>query len=323
MALPNLEVFENFVYTSFTETENQHIELFNAASNNMMRLVSAKNRGDYNHEVIYAKIAGLVRRRNAYGNASVSTLTLGQKDIRSVKVATGAGPVDLSEYMLNWIQVNPEEAAIAVGEQLAADSLKDKVDIAIGAGVAALIQNTDVVTDVTALTDNTCSLRNLALATRKFGDAAGRIRGWVMHSVPGNDLLLNAIDNENRLFKIDTISIYQDASGRPIILTDSPFLVTTSGSPAVSTYHVLGLQEDGLRIEDNGDFNFNVDKRNGNENILKTWQAEWSYNVQVRGYSWDTAAGGSPTTAALTTSANWDKYAADKKDVAGVLLQVR
>ena len=320
MPMPNLKVFNDFVYTAFTETENQYIDLFNEASNNTMRLVSAKNRGDFSHEVLYAKIAGMVRRRNPRGTAAVATLSIDQKDKVSVKIATGAGPVDISESMFDWIQVNPEEAATVVGQQLAVDSLKDKVDTGIGAVYAALVQNTAIVTDATGFTDNKCSLRNLALATRTFGDQSARISAWVMHSVPSNDLLLNAIDNGNRLFKIDTISIVQDASGRPIIVTDSPFLVTTAG---VSTYHVLGLQQDGLRIEDNGDFKFNVDERNGNENIEKTWQAEWSYNVNVLGYSWDTAAGGSPTTAALTTSANWVQYATSNKDVAGVILEVR
>ena len=320
MPSPNLKVFNDFVYTAFTETENQYIDLFNEASNNTMRLVSAKNRGDFSHEVLYAKIAGMVRRRNPRGNASVATLSIDQKDKVSVKIATGAGPVDISDSMFDWIQVNPEEAATVVGQQLAADSLKDKVDTGIGAVYAALVQNTAIITDATGFTDNKCSLRNLALATRAFGDQSARISAWVMHSVPANDLLLNAIDNGNRLFKIETISIVQDASGRPIIVTDSPFLVTTAGAPA---YHVLGLQQDGLRIEDNGDFKFNVDERNGNENIEKTWQAEWSYNVNVLGYSWDTAAGGSPTTAALTTSANWVKYATSNKDVAGVILEVR
>ena len=323
MPMPNLKVFNDFVYTAFTETENQYIDLFNEASNNTMRLVSAKNRGDFSHEVLYAKIAGMVRRRNPRGNASVATLSIDQKDKVSVKIATGAGPVDISESMFDWIQVNPEEAATVVGQQLAFDSLKDKVDTGIGAVYAALVQNTAIITDATGFADNKCSLRNLALATRTFGDQSARISAWVMHSVPANDLLLNAIDNGNRLFKIETISIVQDASGRPIIVTDSPFLVTTAGAPAVSTYHVLGLQQDGLRIEDNGDFKFNVDERNGNENIEKTWQAEWSYNVNVLGYSWDTAAGGSPTTAALTTSANWVQYATSNKDVAGVILEVR
>ena len=195
MPSPNLKVFNDFVYTAFTETENQYIDLFNEASNNTMRLVSAKNRGDFSHEVLYAKIAGMVRRRNPRGNASVATLSIDQKDKTSVKIATGAGPVDISDSMFDWIQVNPEEAATVVGQQLAADSLKDKVDTGIGAVYAALVQNTAIITDATGFTDNKCSLRNLALATRAFGDQSARISAWVMHSVPANDLLLNAIDN--------------------------------------------------------------------------------------------------------------------------------
>lgn len=324
MALSNLQVFSQFLYTVYTETVQQQVYKFNEASNNALRLVADSNVGDYSHEVIFAEIENLVRRRNAYGTANVSTLNLGQKDIVGVKVAGGAGPVDLSPGQWNWIQMDPEAAAFAMGEQLAKASLRDKLNVAIGAGYAALSQNSAVTYDATGTSDTKASLRNLAKAAAKFGDSGDRIRAWIMHSVSVNDLLDQAIGNANSLFTFDSIKIYSDAVGRPIIVTDSPFLVTSVTTPAPkTTYHILGLQEDGIRVEDNGDFSDNIEGKNGSENISKTYQAEWSYNVRVRGYAWDIANGGkSPSNATLTTSTNWDKVATSDKDVAGVVLEV-
>ena len=60
----------------------------------------------------------------------------------------------------------------------------------------------------------------------------------------------------------------------------------------------------------------------GKENIQRTYQAEWSYNLGLLGYSWNTAAGGSsPSDTALGTPSNWTKVATSNKDTAGVLLK--
>ena len=324
MALSNLQVFSDFVYTVYTETLQQQVYLFNQASDNAIRLVAGDNVGDFNNEVMFAEIENLVKRRNAYGTADATTLNLGQKDIVSVKVGGYAGPVDMSAGQWDWIQMDPEAAALALAEQLAKASLRDKLNTGLGAAYAALVQNSAVTYDATGTSDSKASLRNLARASAKFGDSSDRIRAWVMHSVPAFDLLDKAIENSNSLFTFDSIRIYRDAVGRPIVVTDAPQLVTSVSTPAPkTTYHVLGLQGDGLRIEDNGDFRFNTDARNGKENIQETYQAQWSYNVRVRGYAWDTANGGkSPAAAALTTSTNWDKVATSDKEVAGVVLEV-
>jgi hypothetical protein len=74
----------------------------------------------------------------------------------------------------------------------------------------------------------------------------------------------------------------------------------------------------------NGDFVQNVQTLNGDENIKRTIQSEWSYNLGIKGYAWDKTNGGkSPNDAALATGTNWDRYATSFKDTAGVLLKVK
>jgi hypothetical protein len=60
---------------------------------------------------------------------------------------------------------------------------------------------------------------------------------------------------------------------------------------------------------------------NGDENITRSWQAQWSYNVGLKGFAWDKTAGGhSPSNAALATGTNWDRFATETKDLAGVIV---
>ncbi|MBS9781507.1 MAG: hypothetical protein KGV56_03345 [Gammaproteobacteria bacterium] len=74
-------------------------------------------------------------------------------------------------------------------------------------------------------------------------------------------------------------------------------------------------------VADNSDFNAVIVNVTGNENIKAEYQAEWSYTVGVKGYAWDTSAGGkSPNDTAIGTPTNWNKIATSDKDTAGVLV---
>jgi hypothetical protein len=111
----------------------------------------------------------------------------------------------------------------------------------------------------------------------------------------------------------------QDGFGRLMFMTDSPSLVNTTPDP--DTYNILGLVPGALMVEDNGDLFTNIETSNGEENIQRTMQSEFTYNVGVKGYSWDKTNGGaSPAEAALGTGTNWDKVVSDNKDTAGVLI---
>ena len=70
---------------------------------------------------------------------------------------------------------------------------------------------------------------------------------------------------------------------------------------------VLGLVAGGLEVSNNNDLLTNMETNNGKERIETTWQADYSFNVKLKGYAWDIANGGSsPTDAALATGTNWD-----------------
>ncbi len=318
MALSDLAVFSEYSYTALIETIAQQIELFNAASRGCISLQAGSNQGDYSENAFYKRIAGLVRRRNAYGSGTVASKKLEHLVDTMVKVAAGTPPVSLDPGQFRWIQQNPEEAGAAMGQQLAQDMLADMLNVGIIAAYAALVQVTAVKNDVTGATDKKFSLGNMVDTAAKFGDRSSDLVAWLLHSAPMHSFYGQAATSTTLLFTYGTINVIQDPFGRVFVVTDSPGLVT-AGSP--NKYNNLALVSDAIRIEQNDDFDENMQTVNGDENIQRTYQAEWSYNVGVKGFAWDKSNGGkSPNDAALATSTNWDRYATSEKDLAGVLL---
>lgn len=329
MALSDLSVYSEYAYETMTEIQRQQIELFNHASGGAIVLGSDAVQGDFSDSVFWAKISGLVRRRNAYGTGSVSEKVMTDLVDTMVKVASGTPPVRLDPGQFKWIQKNPEEAGAMMGKQLALDNLADMLNTALGATYAALGQVSDVVynhiTVTTAPFTDLLSFGVLNKGQAKFGDASSQIAAWVTHSKPMHDLYGNSLTNSERLFTYGNINVSRDPFGKLLIMTDSPQLVFTDTvpNPDVNGYAVLGLVPGAVMITQNNDFTANEEVKNGDENIMRTYQAEWSFNLGVKGFAWDKGNGGkSPANAALFTATNWVRYATSVKDLAGVVIKV-
>lgn len=321
MALSDLAVFSEYAYDAMTETIAQQIDLFNAASRNTIVLAAAAHQGDYSERAFYAKISGLVRRRNAYGSGAVSSKKLAHLVDTMVKVAGGTPPVELDPGQFKWIQQNPEIAGAAMGQQLAQDMMADMLNVGIGSCYAALSNVAAIKFDATGLTPDTLTPAHLNKGAAKFGDRSSDIAAWIVHSKPMHDFYDNGIANAANLFTYGTINVIADPFGRVFVVTDSPSLVNPDGANP-DIYHTLGLVSEAIRIDQNGDFTDNYETKNGDENIQRTYQAEWSYNLGIKGFAWDKTNGGkSPNDAAILTATNWDKYATSDKDIAGVIVE--
>lgn len=316
----DLVVFNKQVYTGLTETVDQQLDVFNAQSNNALMLApSNSNMGDFALEASFKAISGLVRRRNAAATTAVTATNLQQLKKASVKVAAGTPPIVFEPGQYRWILEDPTRAAIVIGEQLAQAMLKDELNTAITALVAAIGAQTTLVNTIST----TATLAALTGTAGKFGDRMNSIAAWIVHSKVMTDLYQNALTNSNQLFRFGDVAIREDQFGRRFIITDSPALVKAKAEgETADTYMTLGLVQQAALVEPNNDFDAAMVDTTGKENIQRTYQAEWSYNLGLYGYTWNTTAGGaSPTDTALGTSTNWTKVATSDKDTAGVMLK--
>ncbi|MCO7218108.1 major capsid protein [Halomonas sp. OfavH-34-E] len=316
MALSDMKVFNDFLYSAATETIRQQIELFNAATGGALQLQQAGNVGDFANEASYKAIANLMRRRNAYGTGAVTPTTLAQMDHVAVKIAGGTSPVEFQPQQFQWIQRQPEEAGVVIGEQVARGVIADEVNTAILALQTAMIGNSAVAHDATA---GTLNLNALNKGAGKFGDRMMDIMVWVLHSKPMTDLFDGALTNGNQLFEFGTVRVTQDGFGRRFVMTDSPALYEADGGGAgTDHYHTLGLAEGAAVVEDNNDYYATVEEKTGDENIRRIFQAEYTYNLGLKGYSYGGTK--SPDDATIGTGGNWSQIASDVKDTAGVIV---
>lgn len=315
--LGDLTVFNEYAYSAMTEVLRQQIDLFNTASNGAIALRSSAHQGDYSESVFYKLLSGLVRERDERDATptAVSAIKLEHELDRTVKIARGTPPVEMPPSQWRWIQRNPAEAGAAMGQQLAVAMMADMLNTSIAGLVAALSTANQL--DVTATSDTAMSAANLNSATALFGDRSGEISVWISHSKSLHDFYGLAIANATTLFTYGTINVMGDPFGRRFIVTDSSELIT-----ATTNYHCLGLVPGAAYIGQNNDFESNWDTSNGYENIQRSYQAEWSFQLGYKGFRYDTTGGANPAIAAIRTNTNWDQNVSDIKDTAGVDLVV-
>ncbi|WP_336202929.1 major capsid protein [Pseudomonas guariconensis] len=135
--------------------------------------------------------------------------------------------------------------------------------------------------------------------------------GAMYHKLVGQNLA-----NAERLFQFSGVQVV-DILGKAVIITDAPALYE-AGTP--NKQKVLSLADGAAVVMDGSDLITNIETSNGKERIETTMQADYTFGLGLKGYTWDTANGGkSPTNAELSTGTNWDLVANSIKASAGVL----
>ena len=315
MALSDMKVFQETLKTATIETLTQDVAKFNAASGGSIQLSTQGIDGDFLQESFWAGVHGAQRRVNRYAaNAAATATPLTQKEYDAVKIAGGFGPILWEPGQLTWIQKNPAEALEVISRNLSEAVISDQLNTSIAALVAALSNQADSRNDVSV----TAGIDYVAIngAHARFGDASNRLVAQVMTGTQFHQLIGKNLANGAHLFQAGNVTVV-DILGRVVIVTDAPSLYE-AGVPNKSK--VLSLASGAAVVTDGSDIITNVSTSNGKQRIETTFQADYTFGLSLKGYTWDLATGGkSPTNAALATGANWDRVANSVKATAGVI----
>ncbi|HDS1797591.1 TPA: major capsid protein [Pseudomonas putida] len=315
MSLSNMKVFNEYLKQTTIETLQQDVEKFNAASAGAIRLTTQGIDGDFLQESFWAGLHGAQRRVDRYAaNSSQASTPLSQKQYDSVKIAGGFGPIIWEPSQLSWVQKNPEEALEVISRNLSESIMADQLNTAIAALVAAIGNQPTAVNDVSATAGITYVAINNAHAL--FGDASQRLVAQVMTGAMYHKLMGQNLANAERLFQFSGVQVV-DILGKAVIITDAAALFE-SGTP--DKQKVLSLADGAAMVMDGSDLITNIETTNGNQRIETTMQADYTFGMGLKGYTWDTTNGGkSPTDAELATGSNWDLVANSIKASAGVM----
>lgn len=316
MSLSQMQVFNQYIMPATLETLDQMTAAFNAASNGAIIISAEGFTGDFLQESFFQTLAAAQRRVDRYaanGAAPITDLT--ELKNSSVKIAGGFGPIRYEPAQMSWLQ-RPTVQGIEVASRAFAEILlKDELNTAIAALVAAITAQSAAVNDVSATAGITQSGLNNAHA--KFGDASQSLVAQVMQGTTWHKLVGQAIANSTNLFVAGNVRVV-DILGKVTVVTDAPALMQ-AGTPNKEI--ILSLVSGAALVHDNRDQVSNVDTSNGKERIETTIQVDHSFGLGLKGYTWDQTNGGkSPTDAEIATGTNWDKTATSIKHTAGVAL---
>lgn len=315
MALSNMKVFNEYLRHATIETLTQDVDKFNAASAGSIRLTTQGIDGDFLQESFWAGLHGAQRRVDRYAaNGNQAATPLSQKQYDSVKIAGGFGPILWEPAQLSWVQKNPEEALEVISRNLSEAIVSDQLNTAIAALVAAIGNQPGAVNDVSA----TAGVDYIAIngAHALFGDASARLIAQVMTGAQYHALIGKNLANNQQLFQAGGVLVV-DVLGKAVIVTDAPALYE-AGTP--NKQKVLSLADGAAMVMDGSDLITNIETSNGKERIETTMQADYTFSMGLKGYTWGTANGGkSPTNSELSTGTNWDLVANSIKGSAGVM----
>lgn len=316
MSLSQMQVFNDFIMPATLETLDQMLVAFNQASNGAIVLSPDGFVGDFMQESFFQTLAAAQRRVDRYaanGAASVTELT--ELKNSSVKVAGGFGPIRYEPSQMTWLE-RPTVQGIEVASRAFAEILlKDQLNTAIAALVAAITAQATATNDVSATLGISQAALNSAHA--KFGDASQSLVAQVMQGTTWHKLVGQAIANSTNLFVAGNVRVV-DILGKVTVVTDAPALMQ-AGTPDKEI--ILSLVPGAALVSDGRDIISNVQTSNGKERIETTIQTDYTFGLGLKGYTWDQTNGGkSPTDAELATGTNWDKTATSIKHTAGVAL---
>lgn len=316
MALTNMKVFNKTVQTLATEKLAQDVEKFNAASGGAIVLTSEGFEGDYRYENFWASLHSAQRRVDRYAtNAAQASTALSQLQAIGVKVAGGFGPILFEPGQLAWVNKSPAEAAAVISKYMAEAMLKDQLNSAIAALVAAI----EAGTTNTVFDANTgpITYADLNSAHALFGDQSQSLICEVMDGVTYHKFVGQNIANAATLFTYASVRVV-DILGLRVVVTDAPAL--REASTTANDAKVLSLTSGAATVYDGSELITNIQTTNGKERIETTMQADYTFGLALKGFAWDTTSGGkSPTDAEIATGANWDKVATSWKNTAGVM----
>lgn len=317
------KVYQDQFQTGIVETLTQNSNAFNEASQGAIQLSTISRRGDFSQEAFFQVLSGMVSRRDNTSNAAATDQNLTQDEWISVKLNRKIGPVNQSRDSFRKIMMGKteEEMSFILGQMAGKGMQLDMLNSAVLAARAALAAQSSVYRPIAA--SGTMKTTALVDGLAAFGDAAQNITCWVMHSKAYYDLVKDQI--ASNIFGVSNFAVANASPvtlNRPVLVTDSASLMTTtgSGSTAVNTYYTLGLTAGGAIVENTEEEELIVQDVTGNENLAVRMQGEFAYNVGIKGFKWDITQGANPTAAALGTGTNWKAVRQSFKDFAGVCI---
>lgn len=316
--IENIQFAESLIRTGIIDSVVQNTDVFNANSNGALALTNEFNPGEEARYSFWTNIPEASRR-----DPSADT------DLTAEKITQGA----MESVMLNrytYTRMKKEALRQAgqgnslndyvgfVGEKLGGIINRGQVNDLFHALVGA-VGSDDLAVDHNGLMETDL----LYDVMEDMEDAWDNVRAIIMHPRVFSHLAREQKDAN--VYNIGGLSIMNGTPvtmGLPVIKSASSALVDTDDSPINTVYKTFFVTENAavLNVPTEGGFDVFFEREVGKQNLGYIAQTEWTNEVYVKGYKWDSTA--NPTDSNLSDSANWTKVV-NQDNTAGRMIKTR
>lgn len=314
-------IYEDQFYSGMLEVEMQQSDLFNAGTNNTMRVIPREHIGDFSKEAFFTETADVVTRRDITSNSAGSATELDSDELIGVKLFRRF-QYDKKLTDIKRIGYNEQEYSFLVGQQIAKSRMVEMLNTGLLGLSTCLGKSTNNYSDITGDSPATLNYDAIPTLLAKFGDNSSNLRQIVGHSKPIHDLLGDSFNTETDNvagFAINTGGI--PTLNRGLAMTDSGSLIEADGvSSGVNSYRTMFLSENALVLEQSEEETLWSGLVDGLENLVVRIQGEFAYTIKVKGFQYSSATA-NPNAATLGTAGNWGQVAASTKSTAGVFIE--
>jgi len=314
----NFTILNEEYHSGQVEGLAQNLNALNSGSKGCILLRTETLKGDYETSTFFARTSNIITRRDATSTSAVTDKSFTQAQNRAVKMKKKIGPIGHTLDSWRAIGSTPEKQSYVLGQHVGTDKVENFIATACLALKTAIGTRSTMVHDQSAATMTHAILNG---GIRKMGDMASRIGCLVMHSKPFFDLVAQTLTD--KITNVADTVIYGGSPGtfgKPVVVTDCSSLVIDNGS-AADTYATLALVPGACLIKETEAEIIESQLVLGGENIIGRAQGEYAYNIECKGYAYQTAGGVNPTDATIGTASSWSKVVTLDKDTAGVLIK--
>ena len=301
-------IYPALMQTGYLERKQDNLDVFNGASAGAILLTNELVEGDYSASSFY-KIGGSIAHRDVNSVGAVTADKISMDEMVGVKTPWKYGPYATTEEAFKRRGKSPAEFSMLIGQDMADATSEGFIAYALGALEAGIRSNASMVTSGDLAVDGK---KVLTKGLRTMGDKFGSVALWVMDSSTYLDVVDEAIDN--KLFEEAGVVVYggvPGTMGKPVLVTDK--------CPADT---IFGLNQGAVTIKESQAPATRAYPIEDQENLAIGYRGEGTANVELLGYKWKDKATINPTTAQLSASANWEKYATSNKATAGFIIDL-
>ena len=253
--------------------------------------------GDYYQTTSFANEANKAKLAKPNVQQAVTNeefTALNRIDIKCGMVMT---PYEWQTIALRWSNLGPQALGMIWARTVAESFFRKRLETLCNALVASFCKGLGSSKDTTvekviddqsggtsADATKKLDVDKVIQAPGKFGDMYENVTAIIMHSGAFFGMQSRNLSQYTDLFMYPGTFVQTTPLGTPIYVTDLPILRFVQNN--VPKFRTLFLRPEAAELCDNGDFEQFVDRGNGSTWINTTAQAQSTFNVGIRGFTW-------------------------------------